>query len=233
MRWNLAAWIAVATLSAFAHPAAAEEPLDLDHVLPDQPPDQLCDRLAADPFAGFGPDEWGKPFQDIDSYRAIPACSDAVKAHADEPRFELELALAYIAGDKPGMAKPLLDALTAHGNTSAMLALAYISPPRDAAELMRKAAEAGDPNAMMLFGMSQLTGKGVPKSETDGVRTVRKAADAGSTRAMMILAHFYNEGAFGVGFDPEEAKRLIEKAAERGDPTAKAMLSPADQDDQP
>ena len=30
-------------------------PLDLDTVAPDEPPEQLCDRLAANPFAGFGP----------------------------------------------------------------------------------------------------------------------------------------------------------------------------------
>ena len=50
-------------------------PLDLDAVAPDEPPEQLCDRLAANPFSGFGPDEWGKPFQTIDSFRAISACS--------------------------------------------------------------------------------------------------------------------------------------------------------------
>ena len=224
MRWSLAAWIAIAALSALAHRASAGAPLDLDRVLPDQPPDQLCDRLAADPFAGFGPEEWAKPFRDIDSYRAISACSQAAKANAEVPRFKLELALAYIAGEKRDLAKPLLDALSVQGDTSAMLALAYISPDGDAAELMRKAADAGNKNAMVLFGMSQLTGKGIPKSTIDGVRTIRKAADAGSTRAMMILAHFYNEGSYGVGFSPDEAKSLIEEAAKRGDPTAQAML---------
>lgn len=33
-------------------------PLDLDTIAPDEPPEQLCDRLAANPFAGFGADEW-------------------------------------------------------------------------------------------------------------------------------------------------------------------------------
>ena len=83
---------------------------------------------------GFGPDEWGKPFQSIDAYRAIPACSEAIKRHPDERRFVLQLALADIAGDKK--AKPLLDELIAQGNTSAMLALAFISPNAEAAELI-------------------------------------------------------------------------------------------------
>ena len=55
--------------------------LDLDTVAPDEPPEQLCDRLAVNPFSGLGPDEWGKPFQTINSYRAIPACSQVIKNH--------------------------------------------------------------------------------------------------------------------------------------------------------
>lgn len=226
MRCSFAAWIAIAALPAFADAAPAAKTLDLDHVMPPQPPDQLCDRLASNPFAGFGPQSWSKPFDDIDPYRAIPACREAVKSHAVQTRYKLKLALAYIAGDKLNLATPILDALVAEGNTAAMLALAYISPEREAAELIRKAADAGDANAMMLFGMSQLTGKGVPRSEMDGVRMLRKAADAGSTRAMMILAHFYNEGSYGLGFNPSEAQRLIEEAANRGDPAAKAILDP-------
>ena len=110
-------------------------------MVPDEPPEQLCDRLAANPFSGFGPDEWGKPFQAIDPYRAIPACSDAIKSHPEERRFKLELALAYIAGDKKDEAKTLLDELITEDNTSAMLALAYISSDSEAADLMHRAAE--------------------------------------------------------------------------------------------
>jgi FimV-like protein len=200
-------------------------PLNLDDVVPNEPPEQLCDRLAANPFSGFGPDEWGKPFQTIDSYRAIPACSEAIKSHPDERRFKLELALAYIAGDKKDEAKTLLDELIAEDNTSAMLALAYISSDSEAANLMHRAAERGDPNAMMLYGMAQLTGKGVPKNEIDGIRMIRRAVEAGSTRAMLILGHFYKEGSYGIGFNPEEAKRLISEAARRGDPAAQNILS--------
>jgi len=67
---------------ALLHPIVglSAAPLDLDNVMPEEPPEQLCDRLAANPFMGFGPDEWGKPFQAIDPYRAIPACSEAISA---------------------------------------------------------------------------------------------------------------------------------------------------------
>lgn len=200
-------------------------PLDLNTVAPDEPPEQLCDRLAANPFSGFGPDEWGKPFQAIDSYRAIPACSEAIKLHPGEKRFKLELALAHIAGDKKDEAKPVLDELIGEGNTSAMLALAYISSEAEAAELMHKAADAGDPNAMMLFAMSQLTGKGVPKNEIDGIRMLRLAAEAGSTRAMLVLGHFYKDGSYGIGFNLNESTRLIAEAAKRGDPAAQNILA--------
>jgi TPR repeat protein len=200
-------------------------PLDLDNVAPDEPPEQLCDRLAANPFSGFGPDEWGRPFQRIDPYRAIPACTEAVKRHPEERRFVLESALAYIAGDKKDEARPLLSELIGDGNTAAMLALAFISPEAEAAGLIHKAADDGDPNAMMLFGMSQLTGKGVPKNEIDGIRMLRRAAEAGSTRAMLILGHFYKDGSYGVGFNPEEAKRLISEAAKLGDPRAQNILA--------
>jgi hypothetical protein len=130
----------------------------------------MSDRLAANPFAGFGPDEWGRPFGSIDSYQAIPACTESMKLHPDERRFVLEAALAYIAGKKNDEAKPLLQRLIGEGDTSAMLALACISPEPEAADLMHKAADAGDPNAMMLFGMAQMTGQGVPKNEIDGGR---------------------------------------------------------------
>ena len=57
------------------------------------------------------------------------------------------------------------------------------------------------------------------------MRLVRQAADSGSTRAVLILANFHNEGAYGVGYAPEEAKRLIAEAAARGDPRAKDLLA--------
>ena len=47
---------------------------------------------------------------------------------------------------------------------------------------------------------------------------------------MLILANFYKEGALGVGYDPEEAKRLIAQAAKLGDPRAKDMLASLQQD---
>jgi TPR repeat protein len=226
MRCVVAAFLLLAS-AALLSPlqAVRAAPLDLDTVAPpDEPPEQLCDRLAKNPFAGSGPDEWGKPFQGIDSYRAIPACSEAAKLHPNERRFQPGLGLAYIAGDKKDLARPLLDKLVGEGDTAAMLSLAFISPETEAAELMHKAAERGDASAMLLFGMSELTGKGVAKNEIEGIRMIRRAAEAGSTRAMLILGHFYQDGSYGVGFNPEEGKRLIGEAAKRGDAVTENIL---------
>ncbi|MGH6865741.1 MAG: tetratricopeptide repeat protein [Methyloceanibacter sp.] len=201
------------------------KPLDLDTIFTDENPEALFDRLAADPFATFGPEEWSHPFRSVDFYRAVPACTEAMKQHPDEARFKLGAAIAFIAGQKNAEATKLLEPLIAEGNSSAMLALALISPEAESAGLMRKAADVGNPNAMMLYGMSLMTGKGVSKDSIAGVRMIRRAAEAGSTCAMLLLANFYNHGTYGVGLNPEAGKKLIDKAASLGDPAAKEMLA--------
>ena len=205
-------------------PAFAASP-GLDAVQTNETPEELCNRLAADPFTGFGPEEWAHPFSGIDFYRALPACTKALEKHPKDQNFALGTAMANIAGSKQEAAKPLLKALIAEGNASAMLALAFISPEAEAAELMRQAGEAGNANGTMLYGMTLMTGKGVPKDAIEGVRLIRQAADKGSTRAMLLMANFYNQGVYGVGRNPEEGTRLIMRAAERGDPAAKNILA--------
>ena len=106
-----------------------------------------------------------------------------------------------------------------------MLALAFISKGAEATELMRKAGEGGNASGLMLYGMAQLFGQGVPKDETGGLSSLRRAAEAGSTRAMLVLANFYYKGDYGVGYNPGEAKRLLTQAADRGDPSAKEALA--------
>jgi hypothetical protein len=186
---------------------------------------KACLKLAADPFAGSGPREWSTPFQTIDSFQAIPVCKEALRRQPDDARLKLATALAYIAGRKNDQAKPLLDQLVAQNNSDAMLALAFISKGAEATELMRKAGEGGNASGLMLFGMAQLFGQGVPKDETGGVRNLRRAAEAGSTRAMLVLANVYYKGDYGVGYNPSEARQLLMQAADRGDPNAKETLA--------
>ena len=226
MRCVLAA-VAVLGLALLLQPSSgwSAPPIDLDTIIEGETPEQLYDRLAVDPFVGFGPDEWARPFTSIDPYRAVPACVKAMKANPAERRFVLQAGLAFLAAKKNEAAKKLLDRLIGENNSSAMLALAYTLPEAEAAELMRRAAEQGSPTGMMLLGMTQITGKGVPKDEIEGVRMVRRAVDSGSTRAMLIMANFYHQGLFGVGYDPAKANRLVAEAAKLGDPRAKDMLA--------
>jgi TPR repeat protein len=186
---------------------------------------EACHKLVADPFQGRGPEEWSRPFQGIDPFRAIPVCKEALRRHPDDSALKLDLALAYLAGRKNEEATPLLDRLVSEGNGSAMLALAYISSKVGGAALMRRAAEAGNASGLMLYGMALMSGNGVPKDVTAGIQTMRKAAEAGSTRAMLILAHFYYKGENGVGYNRKEAERLVAEAAGRGDPNAKEALA--------
>ena len=230
MRCVVAALTVIGSAFLCVPVATAEQPkIDLETIIEGETPVQLCDRLAADPFAGFGPETWSQPFASIDYYRAGPACIEAMKQNPNEPRFALGAALTSPASR---MRWPqLLNPLAAANKTSAMLALAFISPDEaEAAQWMREAAEAGSTSGMILFGISELTGKGTPEDQVDGLRMIRRAAAAGSTRAMLILANFYNEGALGVGYNPAEAKRLIAEAAKLGDPRAMDMLASLEQD---
>lgn len=226
----VAAALVILGAACLSVPSVSAEPkIDLETIIEGETPAQLCDRLAGDPFAGFGPDAWSQPFAHMDYFRAGPACIEAMKANPNEPRFALGAGLAHIAAQQNALAKQLLEPLAAANNASAMLALAFISPEDEAVQWMRKAADAGSAPGMILFGMSELSGKGTPKDQVDGLRRIRRAAEAGSTRAMLILANFYNEGALGVGYNPAEAKRLIAEAAKVGDPRAKEMLASLDQ----
>ena len=200
---------------------AAEPPSAAD----DAALQKACLKLAADPFAGSGPREWSTPFQTIDAFQAIPVCKEALRRHPDDARLKLATAFAYIAGRKNDEAKPLLDQLVAQNNSDAMLALAFISKGAEATELMRKAGEGGNASGLMLYGMAQLFGQGVPRDEAGGLSSLRRAAEAGSTRAMLVLANFYYKGDYGVGYNPGEAKRLLTQAADRGDPSAKEALA--------
>jgi hypothetical protein len=82
--------------------SANAAPLNLNDVVEDESPEQLCERVAADPFEGFGPEEWSHPFTRVDFYRALPACTEALKAHPNEQRFALGVALVNVAGKQAG-----------------------------------------------------------------------------------------------------------------------------------
>ena len=184
-----------------------------------------CRKLSTDPFVGTGPEEWSRPFQSIDPFKAIPVCREALRRHPGDPALTMATAYAYLAGRKYDEARPLLERLVAQNNSEAMLALSFISKGPEGTDLLRRAAQVGNASGMMLYGMAQLLGKGTPKDEIAGVHNLRRAADAGSTRAMLLLASFYYKGEYGIGYDRAEAKRLLAEAASRGDRSAKEELA--------
>ena len=57
------------------------------------------------------------------------------------------------------------------GRTSGAVA----SPENEAADLLRKASDAGNASATLLFGMAQLYGNGLPKNQIDGVYIIRQS----------------------------------------------------------
>ncbi len=215
----VSALLSLAVLGAGIGAAIAAEPSKDDAALK-----SACEKLVTNPFEGSGPQEWSRPFQGIDPFRAMPVCSEALKRFPDDATLKLDLALAYLAGRKNEEATKLLDGLVSQGDSNAMLALAYISSKVGAITLMRRAAEAGNASGLMLYGMAQMSGNGTEKDVEGGVKSLRRAADAGSTRAMLILANFYYKGEYGLGFDPDEAKRLVTEAMNRGDPSAREAL---------
>ena len=192
-------------------------------------PVDICDRLAADPFAGSGPKNWDKPFQGIDADRAIPACKEAMRLHPGEPRYRLQTAVAYLAAQEKKDAEPLLKGLAAEGDAAAMVLLANISGDKESLELIRRAAGLNNTPALILLAFAHLSGDGVQQDVIEGVRLLTRAADLGNTEAMVVLAGVYFEGQFGVPPDPAEGRRLIFEAATRGNPSAIEVLARIEQ----
>jgi TPR repeat protein len=192
---------------------------------PADSPVSQCDKLAADPYAGFGPRNWDKPFQDIDAKDAIPACEAAMRLHPEEPRYRLQAAIGYLAANDRERAKPLLRALVEGGNAPAMVILAELSNGKDSVALLQRAAALDNSAALIVLALAQLTGDGVAENVLDGVKHLSRAADLGNTEAMLVLAGIYFEGRFGVPPDGEEGRRLILRAAELGNPSARDVLA--------
>ena len=112
MRYVPAGLAVLCLLVVLQSSRASAEPLDLDTIKTDETPEQLCDRLVGDPFVGFGPLEWARPFASIDAYRAVPACVKAMRANPGERGYTFKAGLAFLAAQKNEAGKKLLDRLT-------------------------------------------------------------------------------------------------------------------------
>jgi TPR repeat protein len=116
-----------------------------------------------------------------------------------------------------------LQKVATEGNKEAMyeLAIRYKDgAPKNAgmyAEWLRKAAEAGNVQAMTKLYAELNLGRDIQKDTAQSLFWLRKAAEAGSTRAMIMLAERYEIG-FELSENKEEAFRWYHRAAELGDP---------------
>jgi TPR repeat protein len=83
----------------------------------------------------------------------------------------------------------------------------------------RKAADAGDANAMNSLGLMYENGQGVPRDYRQAMAWYRKAADGGSSDAALQLGFFYGTGR-GVPLDYQQAMVWYRKAADAGNVVA-------------
>ena len=95
------------------------------------------------------------------------------------------------------------------------LGSAVAADPVAGAAWLKKAAEAGDSQAMREIARSYAAGFGVPLSRPDSVMWLEKAAPRGEARAMYELALVYQTG-FGGRTDPQRAEELLEAAQRAG-----------------
>jgi serine/threonine protein kinase len=86
-----------------------------------------------------------------------------------------------------------------------------------------KAAEGGNPEAMVLLAAMYSEGLGGPQNEPDAVLWFRKAADAGNARGMYNLGHMYANGA-GVPKSDAQAANWYGKAVRAGSADAAYRL---------
>jgi TPR repeat protein len=121
--------------------------------------------------------------------------------------------------DVVGAMAPLRAAALA-GHVKAMVLLAYIldysEEDADAAKLYLKAAEAGDTEGMLGYGVMLASGEGLKKDVPAGRAWIVKAAELGNAQAVNVLAMAYVNGEYGISeseSNSPEAKRWLELSA--------------------
>lgn len=116
----------------------------------------------------------------------------------------------------------------AHGDTEAMLRLseAYrfgtlgAAPNPDSANhFLRRAAQAGNPDALYLLGIARLRGLGMEQQVPEGIAALKRAGEEGNVLAWETLVQVYDKpitqfGRLPVPVDPAKAVRYARKAAQ-------------------
>lgn len=97
----------------------------------------------------------------------------------------------------------------------------------EALPLLKQAAEAGEPDAMAVYGAAFLQGRGVKLDGAQALHWIGKAHEAGSNQACALLGMMYATG-MTVKKDVSRARELLSVAAEKGDDCAREMLAVLD-----
>ncbi|MCR6501842.1 caspase family protein [Shinella sp. CPCC 101442] len=121
-----------------------------------------------------------------------------------------------------------LAALAEEGNTRALLGLAYMAltpdrekfQPEKALAFFRKAADAGDAEAMFELGKLHEKGIGTAQNVPEAIKFYQRAADLGFADAINDLGFLYYQGAEGLPRDPKKAVGLFIRAADLRHPQA-------------
>ncbi|MEX5729132.1 TPR repeat protein [Rhodovulum iodosum] len=121
-----------------------------------------------------------------------------------------------------------LAALAEEGDTRSILGLAYmrLNPaearfdPAQAAKLLRRAAEAGSPEAQFELAKLYEKGLGVAPDPDRALALYRQAADQDFADALNDLAFMHYQGGLGLPRDPKAAIGFFQRAAEQRHPQA-------------
>lgn len=141
---------------------------------------------------------------------------------ADRVEGRRYLAMAAANGDAEAMAYLEAAGAPIGPLAEADLALAR-GHPGEAVEILRAAAEHGEPRAQTRLGWAYEAGRGVERDLDAAARWFARAAEGGDGEAMHALAVMHATGA-GRPLDPDAARRWLERSAAAGFQPAIAEL---------
>jgi TPR repeat protein/uncharacterized protein (UPF0335 family) len=204
-----------------------------------------CDRLAAsDQDRARPPEVPGVLWEKIDADAAIVACTKAVEDNPRVARYLYNLGRAYQKlGARPGLdeaertralrsARLSYDDATKRGYVSALNDLAVLYENGDgveanggqAIELLKRAAQQGDPLAMYNLALHYKDGTNdVKRDVAQAAEWFAKSAESGSVSAMVELGEALINGR-GQAQNPRRGLEWLQRAADAGSVRAKFML---------
>ncbi len=205
-----------------------------------------CDRLAAsDQDRARPPEVAGVLWDKIDADAAIPSCTKAVEDNPRVARYLYNLGRAYQKlAARPGIddnerknalrnARLAYDDATKRGYVSALNDLAVLyengeggeGSSAQAIELLKRAAQQGDPLAMYNLALHYRDGTNdVKRDVVQAAEWFAKSAESGSVSAMVELGDALINGR-GQAQNPRRGIEWLQRAADAGSVRAKFLLA--------